>query len=294
MSPESPTESGAEPLSLERHAEVVAALNAVPASETEGRLAELGLTSAAWERSKAFWDHALEEDLGGGGELLLRWTTAYEQAKAELEAEAVAAAALREIGEEPTTSPPSVAPIVVPTVPTYLRDPGTGDAAPRASPPARKKDVGTMELKAVPPVVPLPFAGDDSPLAKPDHPAGATPPKPARPGLGSTAPLPNVQKIIAALPFRGAPRSTAPAPAANAVSAQPPDLTLEQWASLRAELTTTPNRKAEIYRRYFVKSDAALEAANASWAARFAADPALAGRFDDYLRQYLAWLAQRR
>jgi hypothetical protein len=71
-------------------------------------------------------------------------------------------------------------------------------------------------------------------------------------------------------------------------------LTLEQWASLRAELATAPNRKVEIYQRYFVKSDAALEAADASWAARFAVNPILARRFDDHFRQYLAWLAQRR
>lgn len=73
-----------------------------------------------------------------------------------------------------------------------------------------------------------------------------------------------------------------------------PELSLEQYASLCAEVRRAPQRASEIARRYGVLSPEAGQALGDAWRKRFAADDALRGRYEQLLSHYAAWLASQR
>ena len=105
---------------------------------------------------------------------------------------------------------------------------------------------------------------------------------------GETAPLgdDSVAKAVAALPFVG-----------NTVGAGLvpfPRLSLEAYASLRAELLVLPERWAEILPRYHVMNAAARRALDEQWAMELAASPEARATFDRALAEYTAWLRSRR
>ncbi len=72
------------------------------------------------------------------------------------------------------------------------------------------------------------------------------------------------------------------------------ELTLEQYASLSAELAIHPENKAEVRARYFVSSDEALSRLDTLWKHRFAGDPSLASRWRQLYDEYHRWLNQQR
>jgi len=104
---------------------------------------------------------------------------------------------------------------------------------------------------------------------------------------GETAPLgdDSVAKAVAAvLPF--VPVGAAPVPF--------PRLSLEAYASLRAELSQWPERSDEILPRYHVMNEAAQRALEAHWQAEIAASPEAYATFDKLLAEYTAWLRTQR
>ncbi len=98
-------------------------------------------------------------------------------------------------------------------------------------------------------------------------------------GVGETGAMPAVLvDMNATLPF-GSP-----------AVASDPKLTLEQYASLCAELSIYPQRVASIRSRYgFRGGDDQLDEDNA-WSTRLAADPASAREWQRLVRHYHAWL----
>jgi hypothetical protein len=105
-----------------------------------------------------------------------------------------------------------------------------------------------------------------------------------RRGHGETVPIgdDSIAKAVAALPFVG-----------NAVGAGMvalPQLTVEQYASLRAELSVWPDRAAEILRRYQVVNEAARRALDEHWEAWLARQPEGRAVFERALGEYTAWL----
>jgi hypothetical protein len=127
----------------------------------------------------------------------------------------------------------------------------------------------------------------------------AVPPHVAGP---SAAPSANVDERAAItalhlddpLPFTKASES-ASSPPGGAVAAGPSGgdgLTLEQFASLRAELVTHPTEPATVLARYCVSAEHYGILADA-WQARFAADRALEQRYDGLVREYVQWLGRR-
>jgi hypothetical protein len=105
---------------------------------------------------------------------------------------------------------------------------------------------------------------------------------------GETEPLgdDSVAKAVAALPFIG-----------NTVGAGVvpfPRLSLEAYASLRAELLVWPERWAEILPRYHVMNAAARRALDEHWTMELAASPEARATFDRALAEYTAWLRSRR
>jgi hypothetical protein len=120
------------------------------------------------------------------------------------------------------------------------------------------------------------------------EPRGALPSKPAPPAmrsaLGETAPVGSdaIEKARAPLPF--------PSSTVGAGVIPPPDLSLEQYASLRAELTVHPERWARTLAVYTVMDQATLEALDEHWRRRFAKHPEERPVFETALAKFTGWL----
>lgn len=109
-----------------------------------------------------------------------------------------------------------------------------------------------------------------------------------RPALGGTLPVgdDSIAHTVAALPFAGA---------AAAAVVPIPQLTVEAYASLCAELSVSPERAGEILLRYHVPSAASRQALDAQWQAWLAERPDLRAAFEEAQAIYARWLrAQRR
>ncbi len=105
-----------------------------------------------------------------------------------------------------------------------------------------------------------------------------------------------------ALPFRTAPESTRTAanksdsamPKAlpfsdNAPATEIPELTLEQYASLRAELAVRPETAQDTLQRYRL-SPTAANRLDERWSKRLVAEPPLQSRYDELISHYKGWL----
>jgi hypothetical protein len=108
------------------------------------------------------------------------------------------------------------------------------------------------------------------------------------PRKGETAPLgdDSIPKPFAALPFVGAPIRVGVIPF--------PRLSLQQYASLCAELAVVPSQSDEILRRYHVMGEAAHWALSEHWQAKLAASPEARATFEKDLASYTAWLRAQR
>jgi len=109
-----------------------------------------------------------------------------------------------------------------------------------------------------------------------------------RRGHGETAPVGDdaIARAVAALPF-------APTPAgASAVAV--PRLTLQAYASLRAELAVHPEQRADLLRRYLVPTEGALLALDEHWRQHLAAHPEARAQFARNLAEFTAWLRLQR
>ena len=96
----------------------------------------------------------------------------------------------------------------------------------------------------------------------------------------------SITKAVAALPFAGDTGVAALLPF--------PRLSLEAYASLRAELSLWPERSAVILPRYHVMNEAAHRALNEHWHTELAASPEARATFDKLLADYMAWLRTER
>jgi hypothetical protein len=96
----------------------------------------------------------------------------------------------------------------------------------------------------------------------------------------------SITKVVAALPFAGNTGGAALLPF--------PRLSLEAYASLRAELSLWPERSAGILPRYHVMNEAAHRALNEHWHTELAASPEACATFDKLLADSTAWLRTER
>lgn len=122
----------------------------------------------------------------------------------------------------------------------------------------------------------LPFRASNEAAARLPPPA-PSPPRP--PGIG--------------LPFRASPPPL-PAPAAPPAPAAAPRATrfsLEQFASLSAEIAVTPAAVAQVRGRYGL-DDASHRAEAEEWGRRFSADKELFARYGALFQSYRDWLAR--
>src|SRR5262249_45974384 len=94
----------------------------------------------------------------------------------------------------------------------------------------------------------------------------------------------------------------APPPAARPPSVMPPsvppasprELTIEQYASLSAELSLSPEQAPAILAKYGIPSVEERRALDRAWGVRFAADSELQNRWQALQAHYRQWLLARR
>lgn len=170
---------------------------------------------------------------------------------------------------------------------------------------------GTSMALNIPRGPSLPFAAKsaaESPMAKPAAKAEQPLPPPAH-SLGQTKDMPDLAQIARSItPFKGkAPTDTQPkpVPVAAPAAAPPamvapmevprdlPELTLEQYASLCAELELAPNREQETLRRYHVRADQKGRL-DSFWTARFLAEPQTHAAYRHAKSTYATWLKSTR
>lgn len=225
---------------------------------------------------------------------------------------------------EPHATPAKPSTPQAPAVPWYEAPPIAEpiDPRPKRSPPAKSLAETSMAL----PVrsKPLPFGGSTSPGFRAPIPGATAAPKPAR-ALGETSlALPIVRGDP--LPFGGStspgfrvalldePPATDQAPTGEETMAIPtafvegeaalpfgeadangetPSLTLEQFASMCAELQVTPDQATAIAQRYAGSTERAARAHRA-WMRDIASDRELAERFRVTYERFWAWLSKNR
>lgn len=164
--------------------------------------------------------------------------------------------------------------------------PPTGPMPPLQAPPRGNIDLGgTVSADMLSPIelgAKLPFREASGPAARPpsptssglkDLPFRSATPEPARPA----APAPTA----AAAP---------PAPASPA-SQRAARFTLEQFASLSAEIAVAPAAVAQVRGRYHL-DEASHRAEAEEWGRRFAADKELFARYGALFQSYRDWLAR--
>ena len=80
---------------------------------------------------------------------------------------------------------------------------------------------------------------------------------------------------------------------AVAQAREQPRLTLEQFASLTAEVGLAPKDEAKLEQRYGL-ARGGLAREKAAWAFRFLDDPKLSAEYTRKIREYRTWLSKRR
>lgn len=96
------------------------------------------------------------------------------------------------------------------------------------------------------------------------------------------------QQVAASVPLAGS--ATGAAGAAGASPVGLPELTVQQYVSLRFDLELRPEQHAETLARYGVPNDAALRALQQRWQERLAASPALRAEVATAVATYTSWL----
>jgi hypothetical protein len=134
-------------------------------------------------------------------------------------------------------------------------------------------------------ILPYRAAAEPSPLVR------AAPSPPPAPRSRPSTPGSDVDQTMAMAPLGEAPAAL---PFAEPQRVGTPSLTVEQYASLRAELAARSAPHAELLARYDLADEEALRAVERHWEQRLRDAPAVRARFDQLLTHYRQWLAERR
>jgi hypothetical protein len=195
------------------------------------------------------------------------------------------------VGRVPTSAPPIAPSVPLPSAPAPLPQaprphaplpPAPAPQAPPPAPPIQDTTQETVGISQLSPVAGLavPFSGTKSaPDRSPEDVEGESAPE-----AGSTASL-GMENPVAglAIPFETEPSS----------GTSPPELTLEQYASLRASCDVEPTSKARIERQYGIRDAGQRQALDARWRAHLDAHPDENARFEQLLAQYRDWVRRQ-
>ncbi|WP_437926490.1 hypothetical protein WMF37_47040 [Sorangium sp. So ce291] len=277
-------------LTLERYGEISAHLRRFPRSARAEVLARLKIADADWDAAVCGWTDALAEESADGGEALSsRFCLAFADAEARLKREQRTLASL---GPLPAEAPPEVSartPPALGAVPAGMRHFTSLRETVEASPPtshgpalpfAPRAPAGPRDVHRAA-AGPRDVVKDRSPSFAESERAPTPPARSAFPPGGHTA---DVSTAVASalgqrnpLPFNATPKGAAlPADVrpgtARAVASQPVStavLSLEQHASMCAEIAVAPGKIVEILARYGL-TEATRAHADEHWRARIA------------------------
>jgi hypothetical protein len=132
----------------------------------------------------------------------------------------------------------------------------------------------------------LPFG--DKPSA--DFVAAMSAPASRNDPSGETVMVPAIREAPAARPLPFAEQTPPRLTPAASPTKPAPTLTLQQYASLSAELSVAPESAATLS-RYGIPDAAARRELDRTWAARFTSEPDLRRQWETLFNQYRAWLA---
>lgn len=275
---------GTPPLDFETWAALSARLLKLDAEQRYDILEARGVSPEDWMQSEEQHFATLAADIGAGrmdraehygqvcaAEMERRRRGEPEETPEHVEPEATDPMA--------TASPIVGAPAVVITeeVPSYLRVPAAAAASPEGSlaSTAAALEVPSFVRQAA---ASLPFG--TTPSIQFLSEVGA--PRPSAPAsMGETAPL-------GVDPFANM-RSVLPFPKSSS-TASVPQLALETYASLCAELRVYPQRASEILRKYRIADEEARRALDAEWQARMSGQPATRAEWQRLCATYEGWL----
>ena len=297
VSPDATAPSAA--LTLERYAEVLARLRHERDHPRTDVLSELGVSQADWSASSSAWVGAVDAELERDeSALALRFAGAFSGERDRLRGAPPEGAIVARIEDSVPPAPvepdlplpplpsslaatrarsaPELAPVRVEPDPTRLDFPATAAdvTTPTDRDPADETAIAMPALRDGPP---LPFGTTPTPGLF-DTPIPAREP--------SSGPRSDEETIIPDTVFiAGAVLPFMPSRAAG--------LTIEQYASLRAELSVAPADAPGIYARYGISPELRT-AFNRDWESRFAREPPTKARYETTYAQYLAWLVTSR
>lgn len=180
------------------------------------------------------------------------------------------------------------------------------DAAPSSEPPAvqspKPRQLGRTADEVVSPfhAKALPFQsrsqGAPSPPQPTNAPGAAPPARPPEGPRGTWTTPAAVEPSPPSTPSssRSAPTSTPSPTSGPPTSAKTRGLSIEQYASLCAELAAYPAQSEQVFLRYHLLSAQDRAAADSEWRARLAKDPAEYKKWHELYWQYCAYLKQPR
>ncbi|WP_437482585.1 hypothetical protein WME75_41145 [Sorangium sp. So ce1014] len=287
-------------MTLERYGLVSAHLGRFPRSAKAEVLARLEIADRDWDDAVCGWTDALADECADGGDALSnRFCQAFAAAEARLKREQPALASLGPLPPErrPPPHEPSDGPAALETTAPAARPvPAIVPAGMRHFTSLRE----TVEASTAAPRGPtLPFAprAAGGPGTVDDRAAslaasGRAAPSPARPAAppgGGTADLSTA--LASALGRRNPlPFNAARAGASQAKrTAGPAVLSLEQHASMCAEIAIAPRNTAEILTRYGL-TEATRPEVDEHWRARIAAEPGMGEAWQRAYVLYRDWL----
>ncbi len=211
----------------------------------------------------------------------------------------------------PTSAPvsPSAVPRVAPPRPVAGQRAAAAPVAPaRSSRPAVPPPVPRRAPTAIAAGMPAAMAAADKVQIQG---AAPLPDAPLVPALAMTMDGSDPADDEAVLPFEAAPESGVPASRRTETDAKvpralpfesrsappsqrtsPPALSIEQYASLCAELAAKPAAKDDTLARYQIAAATAKQALDEAWTQRFDADSALRTRYEQLVRYYTQWYQQ--
>jgi hypothetical protein len=253
-------------VTLEKYAETKALLRHFGGARHGAVLAAVHIGEGEWREAEAHWRAAIDGELGRGVSAGAEaFDDVFQRARTSLAARPPELEALVRLGFGFAEAPPA-SPLPAPPPPAALAEP------PRvAYAPSRSLDSTLPAMPALKVDDAVPFAGRRAP-----PPSVLEELPPVSPGdLDRTDPL-GARVLIEDVPFQAA-----------------PELTLEQFASLEAELRTAPESGEQVFARYGLADAAERSAALATWGARLAQDPELQRRAEALVTHYLEWLQQQ-
>jgi len=289
-----PGEAAPVPLDFEAWAALSARLLQLEDEERFDVLAEAEVEPDDYARCDAHWSVAIARDIAAGSmaRAEVYGAKCAEELKRRTEEKgAPAAAPAKEVAAAPVAPVAAPAPVAPVALPAPVAPPAV--VAPPVSPLDVSEEEEQRTMAAVFPSpgshapAPLPFSSTPSPeFVKNLSAPRAVPVREQRKSLDATVPANMMSPIPEALPFaHGAPAAPPPP--------KVPQMTLQAYASLCAELSVTPEKSVEVLRRYGVHDEHARRALDEEWRARLAAHPPSNQEWQKLYTTYRDWLRRK-